>query len=190
MANGLIELHAATGELRWLEEAHRLALLAVELFADEKNGGFFQTPAGGEQLVVRKKIYDDSPSPSGNTMLAYVLLRLARIWGDDELEEKAVSVFRLILGGLQNIPTSFGWGLVAADLYLAQRREIAIAGPPDSDVARKALRRWDPHAVIAFGPADGVPLLAGKDLVDGQPAVYVCERFACQAPVTDPRDLL
>jgi uncharacterized protein YyaL (SSP411 family) len=189
VANGLIELHAATGELRWLEQAHRLALLAVDLFADEHNGGFFQTPSDGEQLVVRKKIFDDTPSPSGNTMLAYVLLRLSRIWGDDELEARAVGVFKLILGALQNVPTSFGWGLVAADLYLAQRREIAIAGPPESDVARKALRRWDPHAVIAFGPADDVPLLAGKDLVDGKPAVYVCERFACQAPVTDPRDL-
>jgi hypothetical protein len=90
---------------------------------------------------------------------------------------------------MQNTPTSFGWGLVAADLYLAQRREIAIVGPPDSEIAKKALRRWEPHAVIAFGPAEGVPLLEGKSLVDGKAAVYVCERFACQAPVTDPRDL-
>jgi uncharacterized protein YyaL (SSP411 family) len=90
---------------------------------------------------------------------------------------------------MQSIPTSFGWGLVAADLYLAQRREIAIVGPADSEIARKALRRWDPHAVIAFGPAEHVPLLEGKSLVEGKPAVYVCERFACQAPVTDARDL-
>jgi len=118
-----------------------------------------------------------------------VLLRLARIYGDDELEAKAVSVFKLTLGGLQNAPTAFGWGLVGVDLYLAKRREIAIAGPPDSEVAKKALRRWDPHAVIAHGPADGIPLLEGKGLVDGKPAVYVCERFTCLAPVTDPRDL-
>ena len=189
VANGLVELHAATGELRWLEEAHRLALLAVELFFDEKHGGFFHTPSDGEALVARKKIFDDSPSPSGNSMLAYVLLRLARIWGDDTLEERATSVFGLVVGPMRRVPSSFGWALVAADLYLAQRREIAIAGPPDSEVAKKALRRWDPHAVIAFGPSDEVPLLEGKGLVDGKPAVYVCERFACRAPVTDPRDL-
>src|SRR5262249_37074989 len=82
-AYGLLELHVATGEPRWLREAHRLGLLAVELFGDE-NGGFFQTPVDGEQLVARKKELDDHPTPSGNAMLAYVLLRLARLWGDDE----------------------------------------------------------------------------------------------------------
>src|ERR687885_101926 len=71
-ANGLYELHIATGELRWLEEARRLALLAVELFADEERGGFFLTPVDGEQLVARKKDLFDHPVPSGNSMLAYV----------------------------------------------------------------------------------------------------------------------
>jgi uncharacterized protein YyaL (SSP411 family) len=83
------------------------------------------------------------------------------------------------------VPSSFGWALVALDLHLAPRREIAIVGPPDSEVARAALSRFDPKAVVAFGPADGVPLLEGKSLVDGRPAVYGCVRFACQAPVTD-----
>src|SRR5581483_11229895 len=82
VANGLYELHVATGEQRWLEESHRLARLAVELFAD-REGGFFQTPHDGEHLVVRKKDFDDHPLPSGNSMLAYVLLRLARIYGDE-----------------------------------------------------------------------------------------------------------
>jgi hypothetical protein len=189
VANGLLELHAASGDLRYLEEANRLVRLAVGLFYDEEQGGFFQTPADGEQLVVRRKDFDDHPAPSGNSMMAYVLLRLSRIYGDDELEAKAVSVFKLMLGGMQNAPSSFAWGLVGVDLHLSKRREIAIAGPPTSEVAKKALRRWDPNAVIAFGPADGIPLLAGKGLVDGKPAVYVCERFTCQAPATDPRDL-
>src|SRR5438132_6139311 len=65
VANGLYELHVATGEPRWLEEAHRLGVLAVELFADPESGGFFQTPSDGETLVVRKKDFDDHPAPSG-----------------------------------------------------------------------------------------------------------------------------
>jgi uncharacterized protein YyaL (SSP411 family) len=79
--------------------------------------------------------------------------------------------------------------LCALDLWLAGSREIAVAGPVDSAVARAALVPFRPRSVAAVGPAEGVPLLAGKGLVDGRPAVYVCERFACRAPVTDPADL-
>jgi uncharacterized protein len=186
VAHGLIELHVATGELRWLREANRLARLAVELFADEERGGFFLSPADGERLVARTKELDDHPLPSGNSMLAHVLLRLARIYGDDELERRGVSVLRLLRPALERAPSAFGWGLVALDLHLSPPRELAIVGPVDSEVARAALEPWQPRAVVAVGPAEDVPLLAGKALVGGEPAVYVCERFACQAPVTDP----
>ena len=189
VAHGLYELHVATGELRWLEESRRLALLAVELFADDQRGGFFLTPSDGEMLVARQKDLDDNPTPSGNSMLAFVLLRLARIWGDDELERRAVGVLRLVRDVVSRAPSAFGWALCALDFHLSPPRELAIVGGPDSDVARVALRGFDPNAVVAFGPADGVPLLDGKTLVDGKPTVYVCERFACRAPVTDPAAL-
>ena len=185
VANGLYELHVATGELRWLEESRRLALLAVELFVDEERGGFFMTPVDGERLVARKKEFDDNPTPSGNSMLAYVLLRLARLWGDAELEGRAVGVFRLIAPLAARAPSAFGHALSALDLHFSLPKEIAVIGPPEADVARAALAGFDPNAVVAFGPSDEVPLLQGKNFVDGRTAVYVCERFACQAPVTD-----
>jgi uncharacterized protein len=184
VANGLYELHIATGELRWLLEARRLALLAVELFGDDDRGGFFLTPVDGEQLVNRKKDFDDHPTPSGNSMLAYVLLRLARLWGDDELERRAVGVFRFVAPQIPHAPSAFGHALCALDLHFSPPRELAVVGPPGSDVARRELAPFDPNAVVAFGPTDDVPLLRGKDYVDGRPAVYVCESFACRAPVT------
>ena len=122
-------------------------------------------------------------------MLAYVLLRLARIWGDDELEQLGVGVLRLVRDVLTRAPSAFGWGLVALDQHLAPHREIAIAGPPAAPVAAAALERAAPTDVIAFGPADDVPLVAGRGLVGGQAAVYLCERFACRLPVTDPEEL-
>ena len=125
-------------------EAHRLARLAVELFADEERGGFFLSPADGEQLVARTKELDDHPLPSGNSMLAHVLLRLARIYGDDELERRGVSVLRLLRPALERVPSAFGWGLVALDLHLSPPHELAIVGPVDSDVARAALEPWQP----------------------------------------------
>ena len=189
VSHGLYELHVATGGLRWLDESRRLALLAVELFGDDERGGFFLTPSDGEELVVRTKDLDDNPTPSGNSMLAYVLLRLARIYGDDELERRAVSVLRLVRDLVPRAPSAFGWALCALDLHFAPPREIAIVGLPDDDVAKAALAGYDPNAVVAFGPSEDVPLLEGKGLVDGRPAVYVCERFACQTPVTDPAAL-
>jgi uncharacterized protein YyaL (SSP411 family) len=189
VAHGLYELHVATGDPRWLREARRVALSAVDRFGDPERGGFFLTPADGEQLVARQKAFDDNPTPAGSSMLAFVLLRLARIWGDDELERQAVGALRLVRDLLTRAPSAFGWALCALDLYLSTPRELAIVGGADSDVARAALTGFDPHAVVAFGPADDVPLLEGKARVDGKPAVYVCERFACRAPVTDPAEL-
>ncbi len=189
VAHGLYELHVATGDLRWLRESRRLALRAGELFGDAERGGFFLAPSDGEALVARQKSLDDNPLPSGNSMLALVLERLARIWGDDELEREAVGALRLVRDLLPRAPSAFGWALCAVDLYLSPPREIAIAGAAESAVARAALRGFDPNAVVAFGPADDIPLLDGKTLVDGKAAVYVCERFACRAPITSERDL-
>ncbi len=189
VVHGLYELHVATGELRWLREARRLADLMVELFFDEERGGFFLAPADGERLVARTKDLDDNPTPSGNSMAAHVLLRLARIYGDDELERKAVSVLRLVCDLLPRAPSAFGWALSALDLYLSPPREVAVAGSPDDAVVRAALAPYDRRTVVAFGPADDVPLLQGKGPVDGKPAVYVCERHACRAPITDPAEL-
>jgi len=189
VAHGLIELHVATGELRWLLEAHRVALLAVELFADAEAGGFFLSPVDGDARVARTKDLQDSPIPSGNSMLAYVLLRLGRIWGDDELEGRAVSVFRLVEPALRRAPGFFAWALCGIELRLSAPRELAIVGSVDSPVARAALASFQPNAVVAVGPSEHVPLLAGKDLVDGKPAVYVCERFACRMPVTEPEEV-
>jgi uncharacterized protein YyaL (SSP411 family) len=189
VAHGLMELHVASGEPRWLLEAHRLATLAVDLFADDESGAFFHTPRDGERLVARKKELDDHPTPSGNAMLAYVLLRLARIWGDDELERAGVGVLRLVRDSLAQAPSAFGWLLVALDQYLAPHREVAIAGDHRAPVAVAAVERAAPTDVIAFGPADGVPLLEGRTEVDGRTAVYLCERFACRLPVTEPEQL-
>jgi uncharacterized protein YyaL (SSP411 family) len=188
VAYGLLELHVATGDPRWLREAHRLAVLAIELFADD-HGGFFQTPVDGEELVARKKELDDHPTPSGNAMLAYVLLRLARIWGDDALEQRADDAIRLVRDALQVAPSSFGWMLVALQQRLAPHREIAIIGGPADAVAITALGHAAATDVVAFGPADDVPLLTGREEVDGLPTVYLCERFSCRLPITEPSAL-
>jgi hypothetical protein len=143
-------------------------------------------------LIVAAGLANKSPSRSSDRprrgRAASRLGRPHRL--DDELERRAVGVLRLVRDALGRAPSAFGWMLCALDLQFSPPREIAILGPPESEVARAALATFDPNAVVAFGPADGVPLLEGKTLVDGRPAVYVCERFACQAPVTEPKELV
>jgi uncharacterized protein YyaL (SSP411 family) len=193
VANGLLELYTATGDLSRLEEARRLAALAVERFEDPLHGGFFVAPEAAA-LVARRKELDDNPTPSGNAMLATVLLRLARIYGDDDLERKAVGVLRLARSLIERAPAAVGQLLCVLDFHLAAPREIALVGE-SPELRAAALAEFEPNTVYAFaaGPddpaLDAVPLLAGKTLVDGKPAVYVCERFACRAPVTDPAEL-
>jgi uncharacterized protein len=186
VANGLVELHWATGELGWLEEA-RLVAAGADRFWDEERGGYFVDDHG---LVARRKEFDDHPTPSGNSMIAFVLLRLARIYGDDELEKRAVSVFRLARPLVERAPTAFGHLLCAFDLHFSRPREVAVVGDFE-ELRRVALDGFQPNTVFAFThePTDDVALLAGKGFVDGKPAAYVCERFACQAPVTSAAEL-
>jgi uncharacterized protein YyaL (SSP411 family) len=189
VAHGLLELHVATGEVRWLLEARRIAELAVELFADDERGGFFLSPRDGERLVTRPKDLDDDPTPSGNSMLASVLVRLGRIWGEDALVERGAGVLRLLAPAMERVPRAFSWSLCTLDLHLAPPRELAVVGDVGSDVARAALAPFRPDTVVAVGPSEDVPLLAGKGLVEGRTAVYLCERFACRAPVTRVEEL-
>ena len=163
VANGLLELSWATGDLRWLEEARRLAGLLVELFADRERGGFYVDAPEGEGLVARRKEFDDHPTPAGNSMAAFVLLRLARIYGDVELEKQAVGVFRLAHPLLERAPAAVSHLLCALDLHFSAPQEIAVVG--DSPELRRAAQEgFRPNAVYAFSPepTDDVPLLAGR----------------------------
>jgi len=192
VAHGHLELATATGDPRHLARAEELARAAVDLFADSRNGGFLYSASDAERLVAEHKEFDDNPTPSGNSLLAHVLLRIARLHGDRELENLAAGALRIPLEMVRRAPHAFGQLLSAVDLYLSPPREVAVVGPPD-DAATAALRDaarrgFHPTAVYAFGDGTGpalVPLLEGKGLVDGRPAVYICERFACRTPLTD-----
>jgi uncharacterized protein YyaL (SSP411 family) len=190
VAHGLLELHVATGDARYLREAHRIAELAVSLFADDERGGFFLAPHDAETLATRAKDIDDDPLPSGNSMLASVLIRLGRIWGDERLLDQGERVLRLFAPAMERAGRALAWSLCTLDLHLSPPREVAIVGDVRAEVARAAVAGFEPRTVVAVGPADDVPLLAGKGPVDGETAVYVCERFACRAPATRPEQLV
>jgi uncharacterized protein YyaL (SSP411 family) len=191
LVQALTTLYEATFDARWYREAVMMADAMIERFADPEGGGFFTTPVDMPQAFARRRDLEDSPIPSGGSAAAYGLLRLALLSGESEYEHRALGVLRVVAPIAGRHPLAFGHALQAFDFYLARVREVAIVGdPPGSDALVRVVRdEFRPHLVLAGGPADGVPLLEGRAPVNGRAAAYVCEHFACQAPVTSPEDL-
>ncbi len=190
-ARGLVALYEATFSLRWLAEAARLTKIMLAQFGDEARGGFYQTGVAHEELVVRRKDFIDNAIPSGNSMAAELLLRLAKLTGNDAYRSEAARVFRIMAAAMAQQPTGFGRMLTALDDLLSPSQEVAVVGPLTDARTQRLLaevrRHYLPHTVLALKePEDEnpLPLMEGRTLVDGQPAAYVCENYACRLPVT------
>jgi uncharacterized protein len=189
LLEALVTLYEATFEPRWFTEARALADAMIERFGDLDQGGFFETSSDHERLLARRKDLEDHPIPSGNASAAYGLLRLAALTGDHAYEERAVSVLLLLHELAPKHPQAFGHLLQALDFHLAPVKEVALVGEDLRPLERVVREAFRPHLVVAGGAADGVPLLQDRAPVDGRAAAYVCEHFACKAPVTEPEEL-
>jgi len=189
LVEALLSLYEATFEPRWFAAARSLADTMVERFGDAEKGGFFETSSDHERLVTRRKDPEDHPIPSGNSSAAYGLLRLAALTGEHEYERQAVGVLRLFVEMAPRHPNAFAHLLQALDFHLSPVREVALVGDDLGPLERVVRGEFRPHLVLAGGEPDGVPLLEGRGPVDGRAAAYVCERFACKAPVTEPGEL-
>jgi uncharacterized protein YyaL (SSP411 family) len=192
LLEALLTLYESTFEARWFHAARELADTIVERFADSEHGGFFQTSSDHEQLVARRKEIDDAPIPSGQSSAAFGLLRLAALTGDARYEEHGRSVLRLFGDLLRRSPLAFGHLLQALDFQLSPTREVALVGADTTELERAVRAAFRPHIVLAGGDgsdAAGVPLLEGRTALDGRAAAYVCERFTCRRPVSEPAEL-
>jgi uncharacterized protein YyaL (SSP411 family) len=195
---GLVTLYETTGEIRWLTEALSLTDRMIEEFWDGENGGFFFTGNSHENLIVRSKDYFDNATPSGNSVAAGVLLRLAILTGKDQYRNVAIAVFREAAESARRYPSGFGYLLSAIDFLLSTPKEIAIVGRDATDIQpllEEVWRGYLPNKVVA--PASSVseasslqlPLLENRPLQDGRATAYVCENYTCKQPVTAPAAL-
>jgi uncharacterized protein len=200
MASACLTLYESTFELRWFEGATTLASELLSLFRDDERGGFFQTGSDAEELVLRPKELYDNATPSGNSVAAEVLLRLALFTGDAAYEQAGLSGLRLIRDAMAGAPTGFGQALCALDLYLGPSNEVAIVGDPAAADTRALAAEvtssaYRPNVVLAVAASGderatlAVPLLRERDHRDGRATAYVCERFTCKLPVTDVEGL-
>jgi hypothetical protein len=201
VADGLVELYQLTFDLRWLEAARGLVDTMLDLFWDQRQGGFFQTSHDHEGLIARPKDFIDNATPSGNSVAADVLLRLHSLTGEERPYTHAESILLLLRDGMARQPLAFGHLLGVMERYISRPQEIAVIGDPDDARTRELLtqvrNRYLPHTVLAGAASDQqaaeaattIPLLADRVQVRGLPTAYVCEGFACQMPVTEPAAL-
>jgi uncharacterized protein YyaL (SSP411 family) len=189
LADGLVTLYESTGQIRWFVEAKALVTAMRARFSDAR-GGFHDTGDDADALLVRPKDLFDNAVPSGNAVAAQVLLRLGALDGDGELLEPVEGYLKMMVPAIEHTPSGFGSGLEALDRFLAPPQELAVVGDPADErtrtLARVADRSWHPDLVRAIGePLEHAPRLLDRPISD-QPVAYVCERFACQRPTSDP----
>jgi hypothetical protein len=195
---GLLELYEASFELRYLEAAARIHERTMELFWDQRDGGFFLTPSDGERLIARGKEIYDGALPSGNSVGVLNLLRLARMTGRTDWEESAEQAFRYFSGTVAGFPMAYTQFLNALDFAFGPSREIVLVGERNDSLLRAGVqeihRSFLPRKVVMLkepsdrGLAAVAPHLEGITSMD-EPAVYVCEGYSCQKPLRSLHDL-
>jgi uncharacterized protein len=205
VAAGFLALSGVTGQQRWPALAGDLLQTALEHFRDA-GGGFYDTADDSERLIYRPADPADGPTPSGTYAIAGALLSYAALTGSARHREAAVGALGTLRDVAARFPQGAGWGLAVAEAFLAGPDEIAVVGPRGDDrtraLQRAAMLGATPGAVIAIGDgtgagdpngadgSGGIPLLAGRGLVQDQPAAYVCRNFSCRLPVTSADELL
>jgi uncharacterized protein len=198
LLEALLALYEASFDVRWFDAARETADQMLDVYLDPDRGGFFTTSRDHEQLIARRKDVDDHPIPSGNSAAAYGLLRLAALTGEREYERHAVGVLRLLHPVAVRHPQALAHLLQAMDFHLSPVREVALVAPPNGvpaeslgDLAGVVRATFRPHLVLAGGEegTDRPELMRERHAVEGKPAAYVCENFACRAPVTQPAEL-
>ena len=200
LAWGLLELYEATFAARHLDAALRLVGEMERLFRDARAGGYFFTGEDGEALLARAKEIYDGAAPSGNSVAALVLLRLGRITGDAAFERSAEAIFKAFSGTAARAPTAHTQLLAALDFALGPTREIVIAGekadPEARSMAREVTRRFMPRKIVLWNAPDEskalhrlAPFVKAQTPIAGASAAYLCENYACRAPVTSADEL-
>ncbi|MDX3130735.1 thioredoxin domain-containing protein [Streptomyces europaeiscabiei] len=191
VAEGFLALASVTGEGVWLEFAGFLLDHVLARFVDEGSGALYDTAVDAEKLIRRPQDPTDNATPSGWSAAAGALLSYAAHTGSEPHRTAAERALGVVKALGPRAPRFIGWGLATAEALLDGPREVAVVGPQEHpgtrELHRTALLGTAPGAVVAVGipDSDELPLLADRPLVGGEPTVYVCRNFTCDAPTTD-----
>ncbi|MET0284571.1 MAG: hypothetical protein ABW352_08885, partial [Polyangiales bacterium] len=192
LSTALIDLYEAGASLHYLERALSLCERMTRDFADSE-GGFYQTAHDHEVLLARPRDSQDDALPNANAIAAEACARLAAHFARDDLRQQAERAVERAGSLVMRSPRAFASTLAVADLLARGPVEIAVVGSEqDSEPLRRAVARvYLPNRILGYGlGSEPLPLIAGKTMVRGAPAVYVCRDFACEAPLTRPEDVV
>jgi uncharacterized protein YyaL (SSP411 family) len=197
LAWGLLELYEASFVNAYLQEALTLTDIALTYFWDNEADGFFQTAHDGEELPARQKDFQDGAIPSGNSVALSNLLRLARMTGRIELEEKGRRLTEAFAAAVAQTPSAYTHFLQAAAGLFNPASEIVIVGDPEAANTKKMIKTlwtlYEPNSVMLFknshDPEEGLsgiaPFTKDHAPLRGQATAYVCTDFRCELPTTD-----
>lgn len=192
LGHGLLSLHEATLEARWLNEARSLVDGMIDLFWDEKEEVFYDTGRDHEQLVLRPRDLFDHAIPCGGSAAVGLLLRIAVISGDSQYFHQAAASLGSMREPLARLPTSFANWLAALDFYLSTPKEIAIIGDRGNRATCELLSAahsvYLPNRVIVgMQPGDPdvseLPIFKGRMMINDEPTAQICENYSCLQPV-------
>ena len=180
----LIELGQAGGKLGFLDQARDLAKVVELHFSDEQSTFFYFTHKEQQDIPVRKKEIYDGATPSGNSMMAYNLYRLAIIFDEQGWRERSALMVDSLGGAVFQYPTSFGIWLQLFFEQLSGTSEIAVIGRDWENYQESILGIYISHklALASANPLPGYPLLADK-AETSITRIYLCKNYACRQPV-------
>jgi len=185
LVDAYTRLAELTGEARWIAAARDAADQLLDHHWDSAEGGVFTTADDGERLIVRQKDLVDNATPAANSVAALALQRLAALTGESRYADRADDILRLLAGIMTSAPTAFPHLLAAVHMRHVGATEVVVTGERPEMVAFLQ-RQWLPTVVLAWGEPYDSPLFA--DRRDG--LVYVCRRWACQAPASSRDELV
>ena len=190
--SGVIELYETTLDPKHLDFAIALAEAMIAKFYDAANGGFWQSAAGADDLILRVKDDYDGAEPSGNSTATLALLKLAAITGREDFRQPAETTLQLYVTHLEKAPQAVAFMLHALDFWLAEPRRTVIAGDPLAPATREltlaAHSVYQPNKVVLGNSGDVEPFAATLPPHAGA-AAYVCTGQTCQPPTTNPAEL-
>jgi uncharacterized protein YyaL (SSP411 family) len=193
VADGFLALAEATGDGIWVERAGLLLDVALDQFS-APDGGFHDTAADAEALIARPRDPSDNASPSGHSAVTAALLGYAALTGSGRHRDAAEAALGSVRLLAERAPRFAGWSLAAASAALDGPKEIVVVTEPGdpvgAELAARARRSLGAVVLVVPPGAGGIPLLEGRDLVDGRAAAYVCRSMVCERPVTDPEELV